>query len=345
MGLGLFALIGSVVVASFCAIVFLPDVWMKFGASLIYGAFIAILFVIGHDACHGALTPSAPLNQWLTRLAFLPTLHPASPWEFGHNQLHHGWTNLKGVDYGYTPFTLEEFRALPAWRRGVERFFRTPLGMPFFYMHIVWWRHLIWPRPADLRKLHKGWLVFDLGLVAAFFMAELTLSGWIGWQQGGRSGAVVNMLLAVIWPFLIWNWIMAFVTVQHHTHPRVAWFDSREEWTVFSGQFESTVHVRMPRWLEVLYHDIFEHNAHHVDPKIPLYNLHASQRELELAYPNSVTIIHTSLPALSATLRACKLYDYRQHRWTDFEGRPTGDRILIPKTRAVGSVVRVEESV
>ena len=125
---------------------------------------------------------------------------------------------------------------------------------------------------------------------------------------------------------------MGFATVQQHTHPQVPWFECREQWNFFFGQIEGTVHVRMPRPLEILFADVFDHNAHHADPKIPVYHLHRAQQQLALAYPRSVTIIHTSPRALGRTLRMCKLYDYRAHRWTDFEGLPTGERILVPKT-------------
>ena len=39
---------------------------------------IAILFTVGHDACHQALTPSMRLNTWIGRLVFIPSLHAVS---------------------------------------------------------------------------------------------------------------------------------------------------------------------------------------------------------------------------------------------------------------------------
>src|ERR1700738_4314392 len=53
------------------------------------GAAIAMLFVVGHDACHGSFTASQRLNLWIGRIAFLPSLTPFRAWEFGHNQTHH----------------------------------------------------------------------------------------------------------------------------------------------------------------------------------------------------------------------------------------------------------------
>ena len=70
--------------------------WVRVFASLVGGLWIARLFVIGHDACHGSYTPNKTLNKWIGRIAFLPSLTPYSLWEIGHNLAHHGFTNLEG---------------------------------------------------------------------------------------------------------------------------------------------------------------------------------------------------------------------------------------------------------
>src|ERR1039457_3569713 len=63
--------------------------WVKVFASLVAALWIARLFVIGHDACHGSYTPNQLLNKWIGRIAFLPSLTPYSLWEIGHNLAHH----------------------------------------------------------------------------------------------------------------------------------------------------------------------------------------------------------------------------------------------------------------
>jgi len=62
--------------------------WIKVFASLVAALWIARLFVIGHDACHGSYTPNKTLNKWIGRIAFLPSLTPYSLWEIGHNLAH-----------------------------------------------------------------------------------------------------------------------------------------------------------------------------------------------------------------------------------------------------------------
>jgi hypothetical protein len=53
--------------------------WMpKLCCATVVALCIDMLFLIGHDACHQALTPNAWLNRIIGRLAFLPSLHPYS---------------------------------------------------------------------------------------------------------------------------------------------------------------------------------------------------------------------------------------------------------------------------
>ena len=92
-------------------------------ASLVAALWIARLFVIGHDACHGSYTPNKVLNEWIGRIAFLPSLTPYSLWEIGHNLAHHGFTNLKGRDYVWTPvFAATSSRACPGSGAGSSTF-------------------------------------------------------------------------------------------------------------------------------------------------------------------------------------------------------------------------------
>src|SRR5260370_37235852 len=61
------------------------EAWgVKVFASLVAALWIARLFVIGHDACHGSYTPNKILNKWNGRIALLPSLTPYSLLEGGH---------------------------------------------------------------------------------------------------------------------------------------------------------------------------------------------------------------------------------------------------------------------
>src|SRR5277367_3843717 len=88
--------------------------WLvKLPISALLGVITTRLFIIGHDAAHGALARSRFLNAFIGRLALLPSLHPFSLWVVGHNRVHHSFTNLKGRDFIWIPFSPAEYRKLP----------------------------------------------------------------------------------------------------------------------------------------------------------------------------------------------------------------------------------------
>ena len=67
------------------------------------GLAVSGLFVIGHDAAHGALFDSDRLNGFIGRLTMLPSLHATEVWIFGHNRVHHGHTLRQGMDFVWHP--------------------------------------------------------------------------------------------------------------------------------------------------------------------------------------------------------------------------------------------------
>ena len=115
-------------------VVLADAVWLKALCGLATGFVIGRLFIIGHDACHQSLTPHRRLNKWLGRIAFLPSLTAYSLWDMGHNVVHHGFTNLKGVDFVWAPLTQEEYAALSPARRALERLYRSGWGPGVYYM-------------------------------------------------------------------------------------------------------------------------------------------------------------------------------------------------------------------
>jgi acyl-lipid omega-6 desaturase (Delta-12 desaturase) len=300
---------------------------------IVNGLFIAMFFVVGHDACHGGLTPFEALNQTLGRIAFLPSLTPYITWEFAHNRIHHSYTNWRTKDYAWAPYSKDEYDRMSGLRRLMERHYRSILGLGSYYLIEYWWKHLLFPSKGEREEMKQPrTYVFDLLLVVAFLVAEVAFVLW--WASTtvpseGMLGAFTSpaalIVVALVVPFLMWNWFMSFAIFQHHNHPRVAWFIDRDEWDFFAGQVESTVHVVMPWYLEFVTAHIMQHTAHHVDPRIPLYRLTDSQHCLEQAYPQDIVVERWTFTTLGRTLAFCKLYDYEHHRWLNFRGRPTSE--------------------
>src|ERR1700677_3000762 len=213
--------------------------WIRVFASLVAALWIARLFVIGHDACHGSYTPSKVLNGWIGRIAFLPSLTPFSLWDVGHNLAHHGFTNLKGRAYVWTPFSPNEFASLSWIRRRLERVYRSGVGQGVYYMIEMWWKKLMFPSRKHVNH-RRFYYTFDGLLVTAFGVAWI--GGLVAWGPYSGKSITVLLVFGFLVPFLVWNCLMGFVIYVQHTHPRVAWYERRDEWSANAGYATTTVH-------------------------------------------------------------------------------------------------------
>jgi omega-6 fatty acid desaturase (delta-12 desaturase) len=290
-----------------CFLCLATSVWplaLKLPLSILMGLLITRLAILGHDAAHGSLTDSHLLNATLGRIALLPALHAFSLWQVGHNRVHHAFTNLKGLDFIWVPFSPGEYRALPTRRRWLERLYRSPCGFGLYYLLEIWWKYMS-PKGLGALRTSRGIYRFDLLLVLGFLGFELVVA----------RRAIVETVLV---PFLVWNWLMGFIIFHHHTHPTARFFRNRTEWKFFEAQIQGTVHVVFPAAIEHFLSQIMQHTAHHFDVNIPFYRLGAAQKFVEKHLDGVLIVERWSWSRFLETCRLCQLYDYDRRCWTTF---------------------------
>lgn len=303
------------------------NVILKLGCGILAGTAISTLFILGHDAGHNSLFPSRRLNRMFGRVCFLPCLHNATLWIIQHNRLHHQETNVRGLN-SFSPFDFETFRALPAWRRHLERIYRNPLGFGLYYLLERWWGHKFFPGrevPNSFRKralldflLLLAWLVISSGLVA-----------WIAFEM--NRGIAAQLFFGLVFPFYVWNHLMGFTAFVQHTHPRALWAPQATSRRSTAWQIDVTVLVRFPRWYDTLSHNIMHHPAHHLNARVPWYRLPLLEREMPNEIASRILVETISLGYLLNLSRCCKLFDYRRGMWMDFRGRPSVD-VQMPRS-------------
>jgi omega-6 fatty acid desaturase (delta-12 desaturase) len=302
---------------------------LKILGTAIVTAAIVRLFLIGHEACHGSFFRSARANAILGRLAFLPSLTAYSLWEVGHNVAHHGFNNLKGRDQVWAPFSKAEFDALPPRRQALERLYRSGFGWGAYYLLEMWWKKLYFASRREIGASRRRYHLDSL-LVTVAAALWVGLVAWVA-RDTGQSVALLVTLAAVI-PFLLWNGIIGFVVFLHHTSPRIAWFANRHEWQRARAYMTATAGVRFPFGLDRALHDIMEHHAHHLNPRISMFQLRSAQQNLRHRYPE-LCAYRLDRVAYRDLVRQCKLYDFQNHAWLDFSGRVTA-RIGLPSNAA-----------
>ena len=277
---------------------------------------ISALFILGHDAAHGALFKSGRLNYALGQFAMLPALHVWEGWVLGHNRLHHGHTVRQEMDFVWHPLGPEEYRALSPARKLLHRIEWSALGAGIYYAVEVYWKRMVWLEnpPARMAAAIRR----DLRIVIAFFIAfsaGLLLLGFSG--GGGATGALWTWTKVFLVPWILWNYTIGAVVYVHHIDDTIRWY-RRREWTKFKGQVEGTTIFRVPAWVNFFFHNIMIHVPHHVDMRIPFYGLPRAGQIILERFGDVVRERTFGFRDYLRATRSCKLYDFERGCWTGY---------------------------
>lgn len=271
------------------------------------GLVTGLLFVIGHDAAHHALFENKRMNNFLAQICFLPAAQSRVLWQRAHNQLHHGFTNFRDKDIVYPPLSPEEYRILPAVLKYYYRVKRTLPGLFLIYLVDVWFAYTFTSNWAQQNRHGHVSNLLAIGtyfLIIGIFVIVLA-NDFLG----------LRIFLAIVIPFIVWNYLMAFLTYLHHTHPDVPWFDDYEEWRKHSKE-SLTVHFLFPEWLDVAFLRIMQHPAHHKNASTQWFNLKEANKSI-VAQGNIVQLKCT-WQDISRIFQVCKLYDYKNKNWLPY---------------------------
>jgi len=284
------------------------------------GLLTASLFVIGHDAAHGALFESRRLNLVIGQLAMLPSLHPCETWAYGHNRVHHTFTACRDFDFVWHPTTSAEFRQMSPLHQLLHRIEWSVYGTGLYYARVIWWGKIM--RGQAPARLAGTFRRERLGILVYFLLLTATLLA-VGWTAyGSVAGALWMWTKVFLVPWMLWNAIIGWTVYLHHIHPQLPWH-SRGQWRKFRAQVDGTTTLRLPRWAEFFSHNIFFHVAHHVDPRIPFYHLPEATRALQARYGARVREVRYRYRDWVEVTRRCKLYDFEAVRWLDYDGKAT----------------------
>lgn len=276
------------------------------------GLGVAGLFVLGHDASHGALLRSPRANRVVARLCMVPSVHVESAWDLGHNRIHHGYTTRQGFDFVWHPLTVGEYRDLSWLRRLRHRLEWSSLGSGAYFLRSVWWEKMWRFNPDGKRRRAIVRDKIGLGTVVMLAAAGAVVYGAL---TGGWVTAIWLPVKLFVVPFLIFGQIIGWTVYVHHVAPDIRWW-SRSEWSQFKGQMESTTVLRTPAVVNRLwFHNIFVHVPHHVDTRIPFHQLQRAAAAIATSFPNTVRDTRASIREYIRTTRACKLYDFEAGTW------------------------------
>jgi len=124
---------------------------------------------------------------------------------------------------------------------------------------------------------------------------------------------------------------MGFTVYVQHTHPLVSWFRTKhDEDQAGIGQHQLSVQLVFPKGFGLISNNIMEHSAHHVNTKIPLYNLAKAQRHLNELIGLAAVMERFTPWSFLRIMRYCKCFDYENRQWLGFDGHPSVNRDPVP---------------
>ncbi len=284
---------------------------VKLLGGMFAGVGTAILFVWAHDAAHGTLFKSHKVAEILGTIVMLPSLNIYRLWSYGHNKVHHGFTSFSPIDWIWRPFTPEEYQALNKFQRILYRIERSWFGCAFHYLRRVWWNEMLRFNPGKDKQQKRYYRNGKL-YVAIYALLMCVISYRFG-------GGFIGVICALIVPFIIFNYFIALIVYLHHTHPDIPFFDVKKDWSHSIGILYCSTVIHCSRFSKTLLHNIMIHIPHHLDIRIPFYNLPRAYQELKKEYGKYFHEYRFSWKKVGNIFKQCKLYNFDSKCWLTFK--------------------------
>ncbi len=229
-------------------------------------AFLLRTFILFHDCTHGAFVPTRRANTWLGIVLGVVVFSPFHAWRYNH-AVHHGTAgdlDRRGTGDVHT-LTVAEFNALPPRGRLLYRLFRNPLvmfGVGPLYSLVLQPRVI--SRSAQPR-IQRSILGTNLALAA--------VAGAFCWLIGWEAYLLVQAL-----PMLIGGAAGVFLFYVQHQFEDTYW-ERRDDWSFAESALQGSSHLKLRQPLQFFTGNIGLHHVHHLNARIPNYNLQRAHDE------------------------------------------------------------------
>jgi omega-6 fatty acid desaturase (delta-12 desaturase) len=228
--------------------------------------FLLRTYILFHDCTHGSLLPSRRANVWVGRGLALMVFAPFASWRHNH-AVHHataGDLDRRGV--GDVPtLTVAEYRDLPWRKRLGYRLFRNPLVM-FGLGPIV--AMIVQPRLTSRsarERIRRSVIGTDIAL--------MVLVGLLCWIIGWREYLLIQVPTALL-AGSVGIWLFY---VQHQFED--TYWQGTGDWSYADAALRGSSYLKLPKLLQFFSGNIGLHHVHHLNARIPNYNLQRAHDE------------------------------------------------------------------
>ena len=258
------------------------SIWLTLGLLIPTAGFLLRTFIVFHDCGHGSFFADKTANRWVGRLTALLVWQPFENWRFDH-AVHHGTAgDLDRRGQGDVPtWTVTEYYERPWQQRLGYRLFRNPLVMfgigPLFSLMVA-------PRfssRAKRRRLRNSIILTNITLAATITVLCLLFG-------------IPAFLLVILAPAYIAGMAGVWLFYVQHQFEDVYW-ESTERWSYTDAALEGSSYLKLPQPLQFFSGNIGLHHVHHLNARVPNYNLQAAHDENEVFAQVPVLTMRDSL--------------------------------------------------
>jgi omega-6 fatty acid desaturase (delta-12 desaturase) len=248
---------------------FTHSVWLALPVAVLLAGFLVRTFIIFHDCGHGSFFRSKRANDFWGRVTGLLTFTPYSRWRASHAR-HHGTSgNLdKRGEGDVWMMTLQEYLQAGRWERAKYRLYRNPLVMLLFGPLLITLVNNRFVGKGENRRDRRSVLTTNAGL-AALVTGMVFL---VGWQA---------FLFILLVPLFIAHVAGVWLFYIQHQFEGVYW-ERNSEWDFVTAALKGGSFYDLPAILQWFTGSIGYHHVHHLNPRIPNYNLARCQEEIEV---------------------------------------------------------------
>lgn len=277
--------------------------WLTAFLIVLAAGFLVRLFIIFHDCGHGSFFKSQKTNRMVGMFFGILAFTPYDKWHNQHLRHHGSVGNLdkRGVGDVWT-MTKEEYQAGNKWDRIKYRIYRNPLimfGFGSIYVFLIQNRLT----KKDMTKKEKiNIYLTNVALLLIFIAMSMAI---------GFTTFLVIQLSILYVAAISGLWLFYL----QHQYEDVTWFRNKD-WNYRTVALEGSSYVKFPKLLQWFSGNIGFHHIHHLNARIPNYNLSRCYRENTVF--NEVKPVTFLMSMRSLKLR---LWDEQIQKMVSFSGR------------------------
>lgn len=265
------------------------------------GLLMVRLFILFHDCTHLSFFKSKRANSLWGHFFGILTFTPYYTWQHEHN-IHHGTVgNLdrRGAGDVWT-MTVEEYLNSGKLKRFIYHLYRNPIFLfviaPFFLFGVL----NRFPARKVSAKETISYVVTDLGILG-IFLGTWYVADWYYYLLIQLPVLFVASV-AGVWLFFV-----------QHQFEEVYW-SKNEEWDIVKAALEGSSFYKLPALLNWFTGSIGYHHIHHLNSRIPNYNLKKCFQDItELQSHKTIRMLE------SFKLALLQLYDEQSRKMINFK--------------------------